>query len=57
MLPFADSLFRTTESDGRIARALRERYQLAVVPTHIDHPLPQQDQRLQEQTNIIRVGS
>ena len=48
---YADGLFRTTESDGRIARAFRERYQLAVVPTHINHPLPQQDRRFQEQTS------
>ena len=40
---FADSLFRTTESDGQIAHALQECYQLVVVPTHVDHPLPQQD--------------
>jgi guanine nucleotide-binding protein G(i) subunit alpha len=46
----ADRSFRTTESDGRVARPLRERYQLAVVPPHVDHPLPQQDRRLQEQT-------
>ena len=37
------------EPNGRVTRALRLGDQLAVVPSDIDHPLLEQDRRLQEQ--------
>jgi hypothetical protein len=48
----ADSFFRTAEQDGRITGPLREYYQLAAVPLHVNHPLPEQDGCLQGQTSL-----
>jgi hypothetical protein len=39
----------STEPNARIPRPLRIRYQLALVPTHVRHPIPQQNRRLQSQ--------
>ena len=33
----------TVESHGGVSRSVRVRYQLTVVPSHIDHSIPQQD--------------
>jgi hypothetical protein len=46
----ADSFSRNTEADGRINRHLPECYQLAMVPSHVDHYIPEEDRRFQEQT-------
>jgi hypothetical protein len=46
--PF-DVMFHALESGGGVSGLVRERYQLPVVPVHINDPFPQQDQGLQEQ--------
>jgi hypothetical protein len=45
----SDVAFCALESDDGFSGFVREYHQLLVVPAHIDHPLPQYDQCLQEQ--------
>ena len=46
----ADSSFCTTELDDKVACPVWEHHQQAAVPTHVDHPLPQHHQGIQEHT-------
>ena len=46
----ADSSFCTTKLDDKVACPVWEHHQQAAVPTHVDHPLPQHHQGIQEHT-------
>lgn len=47
-LPCSNLMSVCTESDGGVTCPFRFRYQLAVVPSHIDHPISQQDRCFQK---------
>ena len=40
----------TAEQNGRVSCAIRERYQLSLVPLHVNNLIYHQDRRFQKQT-------
>jgi G-protein alpha subunit len=45
---YSDVMIGTAEQNGRVSCVIRERYQLSLVPPHIDYLISQQDRRFQE---------
>jgi hypothetical protein len=48
-LPFIVDSSHPVELHGGVSCSFQEHYQLAVVPLHVNHSIPQQDQCVQEQ--------
>jgi hypothetical protein len=45
---YSDAMIGTAEQNGRVSCAIRERYQLSLVPPHINNLISQQDRRFQK---------